>query len=174
MTGEASAVAPFHAATPAGTYSPGQPGSEERTIGREAVHSFDPGALVRLRRARGLSHDALAELVDSARPTLIAYEKGTRTPGPATLLRLATALDVDVLDLTTTTLERAGLADLRARVGLSKTEISARLGMARHTVDRIERGVRELEPATAEALADVLGVDTAAVGAAYERGRRPS
>ncbi len=155
----------------AGTYSRSEPGPEERTIGREAVRSFDPAALVRLRRARGLSHDALAELVTSARPTLIAYEKGARTPGPAALHRLAGALGVDALALTSTTLKRATLADLRARVGLSKTELAGRLGLQRHTYDRIERGVRQLEPQTIEAMAEILGVTAAAVEAAYKRGR---
>jgi transcriptional regulator with XRE-family HTH domain len=134
------------------------------------VRSFEPAALVRLRRAKQLSHDALAELVASARPTLIAYEQGSRTPGPAALHRLAGALGVDVLELTSTTLERATLADLRARVGLSKTEISARLGLQRHTYDRIERGARDLEADTADSLAALLGVSAAAVKAAYERG----
>jgi transcriptional regulator with XRE-family HTH domain len=155
----------------ADTYSRSHPAQKETTIGREAVHSFDPAALVRLRRAQHLSHDALAQLVASARPTLIAYEKGARTPGPSTLHRLAVALGVDALDLTSTTLEAATLADLRARVGLSKTEISLRLGMRRHTYDRIERGVRELEEGTAEALSGALEVPASAVKAAYERGR---
>jgi transcriptional regulator with XRE-family HTH domain len=154
----------------ADTYSRSHP-RKETTIGREAVHSFDPAALVRLRRARQLSHDALAELVASARPTLIAYEKGGRTPGPAALHRLAAALGVDALDLTSSTLEAATLADLRARVGLSKTEISVRLGIRRHTYDRIERGVRALEESAAEALAGALEVPPSAVMAAYERGR---
>lgn len=112
----------------------------------------------------------MAELVTSARPTLIAYEKGARIPGPAALHRLAGALGVDPLALTSTTLKRATLADLRARVGLSKTELSSRLGLQRHTYDRIERGVRQLEPQTIEAVAEILGVTAAAVEAAYKRG----
>jgi transcriptional regulator with XRE-family HTH domain len=156
---------------PNGPYSRSHPGLKERVIGREAVRSFDPAALARLRRAKQLSHDALAELVASARPTLIAYEQGSRTPGPATLHRLAGALGVDVLELTSTTLDQATLADLRARVGLSKTEISSRLKLQRHTYDRIERGARDLEAEIAEAFAGVLGVPAAAVRAAYERGR---
>jgi len=133
------------------------------------VSSFDPAALVRLRRAKGLSHDALAELAGSARPTLIAYEKGGRTPGPVALRRLADALGVDVLALTSTTLRRATLADLRARTGLTKTEISEHLQLARHTYNRIERGVRQIEADVAASLAPLLGVTPAAVMAASRR-----
>ena len=120
--------------------------------------SFDPTALVRLRRARGLTQDALGELVGLSRPALIAYEKGQRTPGPKILHRLATALDVDVLKLTSVTLRTATMRDLRARVGVTKTELAAALDLRRHTYDRIERGARELEPELAPQLAAILGV----------------
>lgn len=159
-----------HPGSGGGTYSrrSNRP-REERAIGREAVRSFDPAALIRLRRAGHLSHDALGALVDIARPTLIAYEKGTRTPGPATLRRLADAFGVDALELMSATLRTATLADLRARTGLSKTDISARLQLERHTYDRIERGARQLEPELAAALASLLEVTPSAVRAAHRR-----
>ncbi len=131
--------------------------------------SFDPAALVRIRRARGLSQDALGELVALSRPALIAYEKGQRTPGPTILYRLATALDVDVLRLTSATLRTATMTDLRARAGLSKTALAATLGMPRHTYDRIERGVRVAEQEMVAQLAGVLGVSEATVMRALRR-----
>ena len=131
--------------------------------------SFDPAALVRLRRARGLTHDALGELVALSRPALIAYEKGQRTPGPTILHRLATALDVDVLRLTSATLRTATMTDLRARAGLSKTALAATLGMPRHTYDRIERGVRQPEPELVPQLAAALGVGERTVTSALRR-----
>jgi transcriptional regulator with XRE-family HTH domain len=137
------------------------------------VPSFDPAALVRVRRARGLTQDALGELVGLSRPALIAYEKGSRTPGPTILYRLAEALGVDVLKLTSATLRTATLTDLRARAGFTKTELAAELGMRRHTYDRIERGVRQPEPELVPQLAAVLGVAERTVAGALRRSRPP-
>lgn len=93
-----------------------------------------------------------------SRPALIAYEKGSRTPGPTILYRLAEALGVDVLELTSATLHTATLTDLRARAGFTKTGLAAELGLRPHTYDRIERGVREPEPKLVPRLATALGV----------------
>lgn len=131
--------------------------------------SFDPAALVRLRRAKGLTQDALGALVALSRPALIAYEKGQRIPGPTILHRLATALNVDVLKLTSATLRTATMTDLRARAGLSKTALAATLGMPRHTYDRIERGVRQPEPELVPQLAAALGVSERTVTSALRR-----
>lgn len=131
--------------------------------------SFDPAALVRLRRARGLTHDALGALVGLSRPALIAYEKSARTPGPTILYRLATALGVDVLELTSVTLRTATMTDLRARAGFTKTELANELDLRRHTYDRIERGVRQLEPELFPRLAAVLGVSERTVAGALRR-----
>ena len=133
--------------------------------------SFKPAALVRLRRARGLTQDALGELVALSRPALIAYEKGQRTPGPTILHRLATALGVDVLELTSVTMRTATLRDLRARAGFTKTELADELDLRRHTYDRIERGAREPEPELLPRLSAVLGVCEPTVAGALRRSR---
>ena len=135
--------------------------------------SFDPAALVRVRRARGLTQDALGALVALSRPALIAYEKGQRTPGPTILHRLATALDVDVLRLTSATLRTATMTDLRARAGLSKTALAAILGLPRHTYNRIERGLRQPEPELVPQLATALGVSERTVTGALRRSPAP-
>ncbi len=106
-----------------------------------------------------------------ARP--IAYEKGSRTPGPTILHRLAEALGVDVLKLTSATLRTATLTDLRARAGFTKTELAAELGLRRHTYDRIERGVREAEPELVPRLAAALGVSGRTLAGALRRSRSP-
>jgi transcriptional regulator with XRE-family HTH domain len=107
--------------------------------------------------------------VGLSRPALIAYEKGQRTPGPKILHRLATALDVDVLKLTSVTLRTATMRDLRARVGVTKTELAAALDLRRHTYDRIERGARDLEPELLPRLAAVLGVTERTLAGAVRR-----
>jgi transcriptional regulator with XRE-family HTH domain len=144
----------------------------ERQKTTEAVRSFNPEALRRLRQAAGLSHDALAALVAINRQGLIAYEKGTKRVGLHSLHLLARALDVDPLELTTVTRSSATLADLRARAGVSKTDLAARLGMHRTMWDRVERGERRLSRDNTQAVAEVLGVEASEVRAALERGVR--
>ena len=99
--------------------------------------------------------------------------EGSRTPGPTILYRLAEALGVDVLKLTSATLRTATLTDLRARAGFTKTELAAELGLRRHTYDRIERGVREPEPELVPRLAAALGVSGRTLAGALRRSRPP-
>ncbi len=134
---------------------------DERQSTTEAVPSFDPAALRRLRRARGLSHDALGAEVGISRPSLISYEKGTRGIGVHNLHLLARALGVDPLELTTATRATATIADLRARVGLRRTDLAGLLG-----IHRTMGSHRTGEPSP-QAGADVGGGS----GARGERGR---
>lgn len=106
-----------------------------------------------------------------SRPALIAYEKGLRTPGPTILYRLASALGVDVLKLTTVTLRTATMTDLRARAGFTKTELAEELHLRRHTYDRIERGARTPEPELVPQLARLLAVSERTVATALRRSR---
>jgi transcriptional regulator with XRE-family HTH domain len=136
----------------------------------EIVRSFDPEALRRLREERGLSHDSLGAMVRVARPNLIGYEKGRERPGIEVLGDLARALGVDPLALTTATSATATLADLRARAGLSKSALAARVGLGRYMWDQIERGKRALQPDVAAKAAEALGVSARTVRAALKRG----
>ncbi len=145
---------------------------DERQSTTEAVPSFDPGALRRLRRARGLSHDALGAEVGISRPSLISYEKGSRGIGVHNLHLLGRALGVDVLELTTATRDTATIADLRARVGLSRTDLAGLLGIHRTMWARIELGNRRLRPELMSEVARVLEVSEDEVRQALERGWR--
>jgi transcriptional regulator with XRE-family HTH domain len=142
----------------------------DRAASGERVERFDPAALRARRKALGMSLDALAELVATNRQALVAYEQGRRRPGITVLVALAQALGLDPLDLTTATVETATLAELRARVGLTKTELAQRLGLARSTWDLIERGTRTLQPGVGDQVAELLGVSRADVDAAHHRG----
>jgi transcriptional regulator with XRE-family HTH domain len=57
-------------------------------------------ALTIFRIRAGLTQQELADLVGVAQATINRYEKGERTPRPATLGRLADALGVEEWDLT--------------------------------------------------------------------------
>jgi transcriptional regulator with XRE-family HTH domain len=140
----------------------------------EAVTSFDASALRRLRQAKRLSHDGLADRVGIARPNLIAYEQGKKRPSPKTLQSLAAALGADPLQLLSVTARTATLADLRAaKGGLTTTETAAAVGLPRHSYDRMEAGRRPLDAETAGRLAELLGVAPSAVVAAHRRGSVP-
>lgn len=140
----------------------------------EAVTSFDASALRRLRQAKRLSHDGLADRVGIARPNLIAYEQGKKRPSPKTLRSLAAALGADPLQLLSVTARTATLADLRAaKGGLTTTETAAAVGLPRHSYDRMEAGRRPLDAETAGRLAELLGVAPSTVVAAHRRGSVP-
>jgi transcriptional regulator with XRE-family HTH domain len=138
--------------------------------GTEAVRNFDPAAMIRARRTLGLTHDALAAIVNIGRPNLIAYEKGRRRPTPQRLVSLAAALQVDPLMLTTSTPATATLTDLRIRAGLDMTTISARLDLDRATYQAIELGETRMSHEISASLAELLGISTRQLRLALKRG----
>ena len=135
----------------------------------EGVRSFDPDALARLRKARGLSLDALGERVGRARPNLIKWESGTEPPSPPKLVELARALEVESWELTRVRPQAAELEDLRVWAGLTRRDLAARAGIRRPTYSEIERGSAPLPAEAAAALAAALGCDVAQVERAYRR-----
>lgn len=136
------------------------------------MRGFDPEALVRLRRARGLSHDALGERIDRPRPNIIKWEQGETTPSPEKLVVLASALGVDPWRLTTTRPASAELADLRDWAGLTRRDLAAAAGLTREMYSRLERGQIPLNDELAEALAAALGRDVPEIRRAYRRAVR--
>lgn len=135
----------------------------------EGVRGFDPNALVRLRRARGLSHDALGERIDRPRPNIIKWEQGETTPSPEKLVVLARALGVDPWRLTRTRPASAELADLRDWAGMTRRDLAAAVGLTRETYSRLERGQIELDDDVAGALAAALGRDVGEIKRAHRR-----
>jgi len=127
--------------------------------------------MARLRKARGLTLDALGELVGRARPNVIKWEAG-EAPSPPKLVALARALEVEPWQLTGTRPQVAELGDLRDWAGLTRRELAARAGIRRSTYADIERGEAPLTPATAEAVARSLGCDLSRVERAYRRAAR--
>ena len=113
-----------------------------------AAVGFDPAAMARLRRKRGLSFDALAALTGKSRRHLIGWEKAEMGPSPASLVTLADALGVKPWALTARSPGAADLtlAELRAWAGLRQEEVAAALGVSRPTYGKIEAGQRPLGP----------------------------
>lgn len=55
--------------------------------------------LASLRKDKGITQDALARMIGTARVTICRYEIGTREPDIETLIRIADALGVTVDEL---------------------------------------------------------------------------
>lgn len=139
----------------------------------EAVDSFNAAALRRVRDERGLSQAELAAEV-GARPAQISgYERGERVPGIETFVALARVLEVDPFTLAGVDASTATLADHRARCGVSKAALAAKVGLTEKAWAQIESGRQQdvLERDLAERVGEVLGLDAEAVRAARERGR---
>lgn len=143
-------------------------GGEGRAI-TEGVKGFDRQALVRLRRARGLSHDALGERIDRPRPNIIKWEQGETTPSPEKLVVLARALGVEPWHLTSTRPASAELADLRDWAGMTRRDLAATAGLTREAYSLLERGRAPLSDEVATALAGALGREVAEIRRAYRR-----
>ena len=132
---------------------------------------FDPTALVRIRRERGLSQEALARRLRRDRLQIVRWERQGAAPSPRRLVALAKALAAAPWELTTVTPKEATLADLRAWAGLTQAELAERAGLVRTTYAALERGELPLRPDVARQIARALGRGTrvADVAAAYGR-----
>jgi transcriptional regulator with XRE-family HTH domain len=135
------------------------------------VKYFDAAALVRLRKARGLSQDALGARVGRARPNIIIWEKGRAKPSPAKLVILAEALGVEPSRLSTGP-AGAELADLRGWAGLTQQELADKAGIRRSTYSLLERGGSQLRPGMAEQIASATGCEIGDVERAAAVSRR--
>lgn len=149
----------------------------EHPVGQEApitagVRGFDPEALVRARKARGLSQEALGEAVGRARTNIIPWEKvAGDTPSPRNLVLLAEVLDVHPWELTNVNPEEAELADLRTWAGLTQRELADAAQIARSSYSLLERGGLPLHAEVAERIAAELGRTVEEVERAYMRSK---
>lgn len=149
----------------------------EHVPGQEAVitagvRGFDPHALVRARKARGLSQEALGEAVGRARTNIIPWEKvAGDTPSPRNLVLIAEVLDVQPWELTNVNPEEAGLADLRSWAGLTQRELADAAQIARSSYSLLERGGLPLHVEVAERIAAALGRTVEEVERAYMRSK---
>jgi transcriptional regulator with XRE-family HTH domain len=136
------------------------------------VRGFDSVAMARLRKRRGLTLDALGELLGQSRQHLITWEKGLARPTPVKLVALAKALGVEPSALTTMSSEGPDLAALRAWAGLTQAQLAAAAGIPRPTYSALERGALALRLEVARRVATALGREPEEIRRAYER-RRP-
>ena len=133
------------------------------------IRNFNPSAMAELRIRGSLGVGELADLLGQLPPNVVAWEKGRVAPTPRHLVNIAAALEVEPWRLTTATPETAELADLRAWAGLTTADAATLAGVSRRTWSKVERGLWPLGPGRARDFAEVLGVSSDAVEAAYRR-----
>ncbi|MGI9328800.1 MAG: helix-turn-helix domain-containing protein [Pseudomonadales bacterium] len=82
-----------------------------KTVASETHDAYIAATLRRARRQRGLSLRALAERAATSHATLAAYERGRKSPGAATLLRVLEACGYGIdIELSPRIRSRDGLA----------------------------------------------------------------
>ena len=131
-------------------------------------NSFDPSALIRLRKAAKLTQAQLAERVSVATWTVGSWELGRQTPEAKHLPGLAAALDVEVDELLGTAPPTPRV--FRHRLGLTQVELAELMGIASGVVAEVELGL--YVPSASDQWADALGVEPAVfVAACHEQQR---
>jgi transcriptional regulator with XRE-family HTH domain len=125
----------------------------------------------RLRRAKGWTQEQLAVYAGSSQPTVNLLEAGKRNPSAATLEKLASALEVEVVDLfpKPQTLQPS-LEDAAQSEALQEALAVLFQGLARRGQDIVEQSLRE---GPSEALSRELAEYHAETAALFRiKGRR--
>lgn len=115
------------------------------------ARDFDPAALRAWRKRRGLTQQHLANTLGVDRTYVVQWERDPArrdaiAPTPATLARIAGALDAPPAQLISTSPDQATLATLRGWAGLSRSQLAARRGLTTSMVGRIERQKARASP----------------------------
>ncbi len=140
---------------------------------RAGVYGFSSATLRRIMSRLGVQPDELAESVGVSRQSVSAWLNSTTVPSAPSLAAVASALGVNVEELTPGLDEEAiQIADLRARGGKSQSAAAGALSISRTSLGEFERGQRrELPDSVADAMAELYGVSRGVVDSAWENTR---
>ena len=136
-------------------------------MNHRGVAGFLPGVLRRHREQAGLAIAELAKLTGMSTQEIRLYEEG-REPGPDRLAILARTFKVPVVDFIDQDVLGHGLRGLRTIAGLRQADLVAASNLPQSWITGLESGrLSRLTNETAETIASVLGVTTAAVRKAH-------
>lgn len=141
-------------------------------LSRSTVRGFSGARLRRLREARGLTGDDLADAAGISEATLRSWEIGRATPTPALLGAVAKKLRVTIGDMLVLRSDELTLADLRTLAGLNQADVAEKLGVGTTTLTRIEKGRRDYDPDVARELARIYKVKAGELRAVWDRTRQ--
>jgi transcriptional regulator with XRE-family HTH domain len=107
----------------------------------------------------------------TSRQAVSTWEVGRSTPPPATLGRIAEALDTSVSTLVPINESQLRLADLRVQAALSQADAARLLGVSTTVLADIERGRKPETDDRVAAMSKSYGVARRVVVAAWARTR---
>jgi transcriptional regulator with XRE-family HTH domain len=136
--------------------------------------TFSGDRLRQEREAAGLTQEQLGERAGVDGTAVSHYEAGRRRPDPATVTRLAAALELAVADLQAGQDRPDGdtvtLRELRERAGHTQAAMAEALGVKHAAYSKIERGLTtRITPSRIATLAQLLKADESQVLAALRR-----
>lgn len=146
--------------------------SQGARLSKSTVRGFSGARLRRLREARGLTGDDLADASGISEATLRSWEIGRSTPTPNLLAAVAKKLRVTIADLVLLRSDELMLSDLRNLAGLNQADVAEKLGVGTTSLTRIEKGRREYDAEVGRALAKIYKVKINELKTVWERTRQ--
>lgn len=141
-------------------------------LSRSTVRGFSGARLRRLREARGLTGDDLADAAGISEATLRSWETGRATPTPGLLAAVAKKLRVTIGDLLVLRSDELTLSDLRTLAGLNQAEVAEKLGIGTTSLTRVEKGRRDYDADLARELAGIYKVKIRELRTVWDRTRQ--
>lgn len=138
-------------------------------VPRRVLRGFDPIAFKSLREERGHTIGELARLSDVAKPTLYAYERGTRQPQVDVLARVIDALQAPMSAVMKVDPDDRHPGDWRVLTGKTQPQLAQSVGLSTSLVRDIEAGEASLTPNSASRLAAGVGITVDEYVKSYER-----
>ena len=130
---------------------------------RLAVSAFNRDAMMRLRAQAGMTQEDLAVQIGVSTTSISSWELGRSAPEPANYEKLAKVLKARKGELLGAVDPLRGLAEHRARAGLSQRQAADEIGIPVSALRTIERGVRLPTPQERAALAKAYRISRAEV-----------
>lgn len=134
------------------------------------LHTFNSERLKAARIELGWPQGRLAQRVGRSIGSVFAWESGTRTPGPETLVKLAATLGISAGELLTVPRDEYTLADLRTASGLTQRTAARKVGVTLPHYGHIELGYADVDPEVLPKLAALYGTTGHEVLACWTRG----
>lgn len=124
-----------------------------------APRRFNDSPIAKARLAKGMTQKELAEAIGAKQAQISAWERGAIPPSVDVLVRIASALDIDVVKLMTPRNQsNNNIKELRTAKGLTQVELSKMLGIAQSTYSAYESGANEFSEEMLQRIADALEI----------------
>ena len=124
-----------------------------------APRRFNDSPIAKARFAKGMTQKELADAIGAKQAQISAWERGAIPPSVDVLVRIASALDIDVVKLMTPRNQsNNNIKELRTAKGLTQVELAKILGIAQSTYSAYESGANEFSEEMLQRIADALEI----------------